>query len=104
MTLDKTFNTYTSIPGFYYRSPESIKGEIKKITARIEELQRTLNVRGLLMDMLIECAGREPEKWCSEVKELGELTARGLERLRRLSGVLESLLTEWREAKCAMGI
>ncbi len=101
-TLKETVNTYVGFPGFPYRSPEWIKREIKRMASRIDELREAVNVRGLLMDMVVECAKKEPERWAGEVKELSEEVFQSLIKLKSLEELLDGLLSEWREVKCAI--
>ncbi len=99
--MDREFNRYKVLPGFFYRSTEKIKEEIRRITREIEEITECVNVRDILMNMLTECAKKEPERWLSELCELIFETEESYKRLGRLDGLLTGLLDEWREIKCA---
>ncbi len=100
--MDKMLNRYRVQPGFFYRSPEIIKKDIRRIAKEIEEITETVNVRELLMNMLAEFARKEPERWLGELKELIFETERSFDKLKRLDGLLSGLLFEWRELRCAI--
>ncbi len=91
-----------TIPRFFYRSPDVIKREIRRIKSEIEEITESLNVRELLMNMLTECLTEEPERWAASVRELVFETEGSFNKFKALDELLTGLISEWRAAKCAM--
>ena len=93
-------NSYEGLPPRLYRSPREIKADISRISKEIQEADEMISIRHILMEMISECAVREPKRWLSELEEAVYEAREGLERLERLKLALEELEDELREAKC----
>ncbi len=103
MYLKRTFNAYTAPYGFELRSTEHARRQMRVIGAEIAEVNKTLDARGALMEMLSERRA-EGSKSAEEMRGLLFETKKSLEQLCELDGLLEILLSEWREVKCAVNV
>lgn len=101
MYLKRTFNVYTAPHGFEFRSAEYATRQMRAIGAKIAEVNESLDARGALMEMLSECEVGECES-AEEIRGLLFETKKSLEQLCELDGLLEILLSEWRDVKCAV--
>ncbi len=97
----RTYDIYEGEPIMLYRSAESVKNDIRKISDKIKEAEQMLDIRSLLMDMLTKCAEEDPERWLPDIEDVVRDAANTLEQLRSLKESLEELFDEWREIKCA---
>lgn len=92
------------LPPRLYRSPAEIRCDMQKITDRISEIQESLSVRNILMELVSEWCEYDPRRWVSELSAVVEDAEEALSELRRLKEVLEDLKCELEQTKEAMGI
>lgn len=95
-------DTYEGLPPRLYRSPREIKADIRRISREIQEADEMLSIRHILMEMISECAEKEPVRWIGELQETVDEAKETLERLERLKSALEDLEEELGEARCYM--
>ncbi len=101
--MKRTFNAYTAPHGIELRGAEHARRQMRVIRAEITEVNKTLDARGALMEMLSEC-GEAGGRSAEEMRELLSETKKSLEQLCELDGLLETLLSEWRAVKCAVSM
>lgn len=97
-------NDYEGLPPRLYRSPSEIKSDIRKISRKIKEADEMLCIRHILMEMISECAEKEPERWIEELEETVLEARETLRELERLKGALEELEEELGDARCYMNV
>lgn len=97
-------NCYEGLPPRLYRSPREIKNDISRIKKEIDEASDMLSIRHILMEMISECADKEPERWISELSELVDEAAESLRRLSTLKDALVELEEELEEVKCYLTV
>lgn len=88
------FDSVNCAPPGFYRTPESIKEDIRKISARIAEVNEMLNVREILADFLGEDSEREVMRRAEELSELLAFASEALDELRELNATLDELKRE----------
>lgn len=80
-------------PPCFYRKPETIKEDIRKISARISEINEMLNVREMLAEYL-----NEGKTFCKEdaaaLSELLEFAKEALDEFTELNSALDDLKRE----------
>ena len=96
-------SVYEGMPARLYRSPCEIRRDMTRLSKQIKEADEMLSVRNILVEMLSECAGREPEKWIPELEELVADARASLDCLTRLKSALSDLSEEFEETVCAVG-
>ena len=94
--------TVNVAPAVFYRTPEHIKADIRKISARIAEVNEMLNVREMLADFLGEDSEGEVEKRAEELSELLVFATETLEEFRELNRTLDELKLELTRAMYGM--
>ena len=52
-------NSYLGVPARLYRRPSEIRDEMNELKAKIEEVNETLSVHNLLMEVMSEWAKKE---------------------------------------------
>ena len=97
-------NVCEGMPARLYRSPCEIRRDMTRISKQIKEADEMLSVRNILVEMLSECAGHEPEKWIPELEELVEEARAALDMLNGLKSALYELSLEFEESLCIAGI
>lgn len=95
-------DTHEGLPPRLYRSPSEIKADIRKISREIKAADEMLSIRHILLEMISECAEKEPRRWISELEETVCEAKETLEHLERLKSALEELEEELGEARCYM--
>ena len=93
---------YEGMPARLYRTPDEIRRDIRKITAKIKEADEMLSVRSILLDLLGECSVSDPLKWIPELRETVEEAEKSLRALVRLRESLSFLEQELEETLCAL--
>ena len=79
-------------PQSFYRTPDAIKEDIRKISARIAEVNEMLNVRELLSEYLDD--GSFDAKRAIALNELLEFAKEALDELIELNSTLDGLKSE----------
>lgn len=99
-----TCNSYLGIPERLYRDPREIREEIGEIKDKIREVNETLSVHNLLMEVMSEWADKEPEKWIGELEETLEFAKDALSTLTELKASLDALREELEETRWALDL
>lgn len=89
-------------PPCFYRSPETIKDDIRKISARISEVNGMLNIRELLSGYLDGDIRFDGES-ARDLSELLEFARETLDELTELNSSLDELKRELIEAVSVIG-
>jgi len=97
-------NTYEGIPCRLYRSPREISADIAELKAKIKDINETLSVHNLLMEVMSEWADKEPEKWIGELEELLCEAKDSLEELAELKSSLDELKEEMEDSRWIHGL
>ena len=97
-------NTYLGIPARLYRSPCEILGEMTELKEKIREVNETLSVHHLLMEVMSEWSDKEPEKWIKELEETLDYAKEALSELRELNQSLDELREELEDVRWAEGV
>ncbi len=95
----RSFSTYEGEPPSLYRSPESIRRDIKVIKTEIAKITASLNIRNILAEAIARLAEKEPEIWIPELRELCDEADETLSSLEELRCELDLLREELEEAK-----
>ena len=88
------FNSMCCMPPDFYRTPERIKDDIRKISARINEINGMLNIRELLADFLGEDSDSGIAERAAELSELLAYATEALDELIELNNTLDGLKEE----------
>ena len=80
-------------PAGFYRRPDTIKEDIRKISARISEVNEMLNIRELLSEYL-DGTGKFGTKEARDLNELLEFAREALDELAELNSALDELKRE----------
>lgn len=100
----RNYSTYEGEPARLYRSPEKIREDIFEIRTKIEAVDRMLNIRNVLTDVIDKYAQGEPEKWIPALSEIVADAEETLDRLKRLRETLEALSEELEDTKWALNM
>ena len=90
----RNYSTYEGEAARLYRSPEKIREDIFEIKTRIESVDRMLNIRNILTEVIDKYATGEPEKWIPALSEIVAEAEDTLDRLKRLREDLDMLSEE----------
>ena len=99
--MAKTYDTRTDASEFRFRRVEETRCELKKINDTVEELILELDVRELMMEMFVATMLERGESFAEDVMGIVKDAECGLQRLRALEGLVDTMLEEWRDVKCA---
>ena len=100
----RNYSTYEGEPARLYRSPEKIREDIFEIRTKIEAVDRMLNIRNVLTDVIDKYAQGEPEKWIPALSEIVADAEETLDRLKRLRETLDALSEELEDTKWALNM
>ena len=100
----RNYSTYEGERARIYRSPEKIREDIFEIRKKIESVDRMLNIRNILTDVIDKYASGEPEKWIPALSDIVADAEETLDRLKRLRENLDALSEELEDTKWAIGI
>ena len=100
----RNYSTYEGEPARLYRSPDKIREDIFEIRTKIEAVDRMLNIRNVLTDVIDKYAQGEPEKWIPALSEIVADAEETLDRLKRLRETLEALSEELEDTKWALNM
>ncbi len=95
-------NSVNVYPPCFYRSPDTIKQDIRKISARIAEVNEMLNVREMLSEYLNEGKVFDKES-AAALNELLEFAKEALDELIELNSALDDLKRELIESISSVG-
>jgi hypothetical protein len=98
------YSTYEGEPSRLYRTPAEIGRDIINIKDKVDRTAEMLNIRGLLTEMVAECAKGDPEHWAKSLKLLVDETEGTLEVIRGMKRSFDSLISELEQTRCALGI
>ncbi len=98
------YSTYEGEPTRLYRTPAEIGRDVILIKDKIDRTAEMFNIRGMLTDILSECAKGDPDKWAAALKEAVEETKDTLEAMRRMKRTFDALIYELEESRCVLGI
>lgn len=87
-----------------YRSIPSIRVDIDEVTRQIEEINDSLNIRNIVMELISDSLLDEPKEWIPELAMLIRESEAGLRRLTELKDTLGVLKEELEYTKCALSI
>ena len=100
----RNYSTYEGERARIYRSPEKIREDIFEIRKKIESVDRMLNIRNILTDVIDKYANGEPEKWIPALSDIVADAEETLDRLKRLRENLDALSEELEDTKWAIGV
>ncbi len=100
----RNYSTYEGERARIYRSPEKIREDIFEIRKKIESVDRMLNIRNILTDVIDKYANGEPEKWIPALSDIVADAEETLDRLKRLRENLDALSEELEDTKWAIGM
>ena len=89
--------------GRLYRSSFEIRRDILEIKAKIRRINSMVNIRGLVVELLAECEGSEPEAWIPRLKEIVDDADESLSELGELCERLTELREELSDTLWALG-
>lgn len=96
-------NSELGTPIRLYRSPSEIRADMQSISARINEIQDSLSVRNMLMEIISELSEDDPKRFVSELAAIVSEAEDALLELKRLRNMLEELSLELEERRFARG-
>ena len=85
-----------------YRSIPAIRMDIDEVARQIEEINDSLNIRDIVMQLISESALDEPKEWIPELSMLIRESELGLGRLCELRDTLNALKEELEYTKRAL--
>lgn len=100
----RNYSTYEGEPARLYRSPDKIREDIFEIKTKIEAVDRMLNIRNILTDVIDEYAHGDPEKWIPALSEIVADAEDTLDRLKRLRETLNDLSEELEDTRWALSM
>ena len=100
--MARTYDARTDAFGFRFRGVEQTRRELQKINDTVEELILELDVRELMMEMFVASMLDRGESFAQDVLGIVKDAENGLQRLRALEGLVDTMLEEWRDVKCAV--
>ena len=86
-----------------YRSIPAIRVDIDEVARQIDDINSSLNIRDIVMELISESAEDEPREWIPELSMLIRESEAGLRRLCELKDTLNALKDELEYTKRALG-